>query len=364
MFKSGFWGLLIALVVNSVISSGSVYADNGGHSDSITAKEYREMVDKAIDYLRKEGQDEEGAFSPQLGPGVTALVTSSLIQNGISVDDPAVTKGLKYVERFVQQDGGIYSDGSKHRNYETSLAIVCFADANQGGRYDETLRNAESFLRTMQWGVGFKAAESDDAYGGAGYGKHERPDMSNTGFFIEALHKVGNGADDEGVQRALKFFSRCQNLESEHNKTKFADKVKDGGFYYTVAAGGESKAGETPNGGLRSYGSMTYVGLKSMIYAGLTKEDKRVIAATDWIKKFYTLKTNPGVGNQGLFYYYCTLAKAFDVLGDDVLIDSKGVKHIWRAELATELHSRQQKDGSWLNEGASRWMEGDKNLVT
>jgi len=94
-------------------------------------------------------------------------------------------------------------------------------------------------------------------------------------------------ADRAAVQKALVFISRCQNLETEHNTTKFASKINDGGFYYTVAAGGESKAGETAGGGLRSYASMTYAGLKSMIYAGVDKDDPRVKAAMKWIQKHY-----------------------------------------------------------------------------
>ena len=38
---------------------------------------------------------------------------------------------------------------------------------------------------------------------------------------------------------------------------------------------------------IRSYGSMTYAGLKSMMYAGLTKDDPRVKAATEWISKHH-----------------------------------------------------------------------------
>ena len=94
------------------------------------------------------------------------------------------------------------------------------------------------------------------------------------------------------------FVSRCQNLESEFNTTEFATKINAGGFFYTPAAGGSSQAGKTPDGGLRSYASMTYAGLKSMLYAGLTKDDPRVKAATTWIRKFYSVEENPGTNNE------------------------------------------------------------------
>jgi squalene-hopene/tetraprenyl-beta-curcumene cyclase len=165
------------------------------------------------------------------------------------------------------------------------------------------------------------------------------------------------------MKKALIFVSRSQNLESEANTTPFAAKVNDGGFYYTPAAGGASMAGNTDNGGLRSYASMTYAGLKSMIYAGVGPNDPRVKAAVTWIKKHYTLKSNPGLDQQGLFYYYHTFAKALDALGQDVIEDANGEKHNWRHELAAQLLSLQQDNGSWVN-SQPRWNEGDPNLST
>ncbi len=64
---------------------------------------------------------------------------------------------------------------------------------------------------------------------------------------------------------------------------------------------------------------MTYAGLKSMIYAGLTPDDPRVKAACDYIKNHYTLDENPGLGQQGLYYYYHTFAKAMALLGRPTL---------------------------------------------
>jgi squalene-hopene/tetraprenyl-beta-curcumene cyclase len=187
--------------------------------------------------------------------------------------------------------------------------------------------------------------------------------MSNTQFFLDALKALKVSDDDPAVQKALIFVSRCQNLESEHNTFPFAAKVNDGGFYYTIAAGGTSQAGPTDNGGLRSYGSMTYAGLKSMIYAGVNKDDPRVKAAVAWLQKHYDLKENPGMGNAGLYYYYHTFAKSLDAFGQDEFVDAEGTSHNWREELVAALAAQQKPDGSFLNENA-RWMEGDANLVT
>ena len=42
-----------------------------------------------------------------------------------------MAKSLKYLEGFVQPDGGIYAKDSRIPNYETCLAMVCFAAANR-----------------------------------------------------------------------------------------------------------------------------------------------------------------------------------------------------------------------------------------
>ena len=278
-------------------------------------------------------------------------------------EDPQVAKSLKYLESFVRDDGGIHQKGTFYRNYETCLAIMCFAEANQNGKYDDVIRRADRFVKGIQWAEDEDKDPTQPEYGGGGYGKHKRPDLSNTSFLVDALRAAGNDADSDAMQRALIFMSRCQNLESAHNKTPFSAKVNDGGFYYTPAAGGSSQAGETANGGLRSYGAMTYAGLKSMLFAGVGPEDQRVKAAVAWVQKHYDLSTNPGLGDAGLYYYYHVFAKALDALGQDVVTAHDGQRHHWKAELVGELAARQKLDGSWSNTN-ERWMEGDANLAT
>ncbi len=336
-------------------------------ADEGTAKIYQQMVDKAVAFLATKGQADDGSFNAAAGPAVTALVTTSVLRQGRSPDDPLVAKAIKHVEKFVRDDGGIYSEGTVNRNYETCIAILLFKEANRNGKYDALLGKAEKYVKTNQWGAtNEKEADASDVkFGGTGYGRtNDRPDLSNTSFFMDALKATGSGADSDAVQRALVFVSRCQNLESPYNTTPFAKKINDGGFYYTPAAGGNSQAGnDEQTGGLRSYASMTYAGLKSMIYAGLGPDDQRVKAALGWLKKHYDLNSNPGLGNQGLYYYYQTFGKAMSALGQDNFVDESGTAHDWRKDLIEALASRQRPDGSWVNEN-QRWMEGDANLST
>lgn len=331
----------------------------------ISDAEIDHAIKKGIDFLRSRGQADNGAFSPESGAAVTALCVRAILEHQPQATaDPAVKKALKFLDSKIQSNGGIYAEGSRYRNYETSVAVGAMLKANSDGRYDSVLKRAEAFLKQIQWDEGEGIESSDTAYGGAGYGKHERPDLSNTSFLIDALQELGNDSDDESIQKALKFVVRTQNLAGEGNDTDHADAIGDGGFYYTPAAGGQSQAGEDGAGGLRSYGSMTYAGLKSMIYAGLAPDDPRVAAAMTFIRKNYSLKDNPGMGKAGLFYYYHTFAKALDAANVEIIDDAEGTPHSWRQELTGQILRMQQADGSWVNSENDRWMEGDRQLVT
>lgn len=318
---------------------------------------------RAVNFL-KTTQGTDGSWTSPQSPAVTGLVTYSLLRSGVESSDPAVRKAITFLESFAQPDGGIYAPKSYHSNYETAIVVLVLTEANQDGKYSAAISRADKYLRALQWDESEKIERSDPKFGGAGYGRTgDRPDLSNTVFFLDALEAAGASHDDPAVKNALIFLSRCQNLESEFNQTPAAPMVNDGGFYYTPAAGGNSQAGTTENGGLRSYGSMTYAGLKSMVFAGLTPDDKRVHAALDWIKKHYTVQENPGLGSQGLFYYFHVFSKALSTMKLDQLTDDRGVQHDWRKDLAEHLMSIQQQNGSWLNKN-DRWYEGDPNMAT
>jgi len=173
------------------------------------------------------------------------------------------------------------------------------------------------------------------------------------------------GARDLNWPAAIHFIQSCQNLP-EYNKEKWAssDPQNKGGFIYYP---GQSMAGETNLSSgrvaFRSYGSASYAGLLSYIYANLTREDPRVVAVMDWLRNNYTLAENPGMGPQGIFYYYHTMTKALTVYGADYIELKDGSKINWRQELALKLINLQQKDGSWMNQNG-RWWEKDPVLVT
>jgi hypothetical protein len=345
--------LLGVIAFAALLPAGASAADDAAVKQSIA---------KASAFLAA-AQDEDGSFKADLGPAVTGLAVTALVRSGTPADDPVVKKGLDYLLTFRQPDGGIYSPGSPVANYETSIAMLALAACNAEGRLAEEIEGATSYVKKLQWDGEEGKEESDPAYGGAGYGRKSRPDLSNTAFMIEALRTVGDSESDPAIQRALVFVSRTQNLPGPNNPLPYAEKNPDGGFYYTPAAGGESQAGTTENGGLRSYASMTYAGLKSMIFAGLGQDDPRVKAAVEWLQKNYTFEENPGMGQAGLYYFYHTASKALGVLGKDTFTDAAGKDHDWRDELIAAIVSRQRADGAWVNAN-ERWLEGEPVLVT
>jgi squalene-hopene/tetraprenyl-beta-curcumene cyclase len=318
------------------------------------------MIDKAVAFLKLRQEANGGWSTVRKEPGITALAATALLRSKrVTPGEPAIRKALAYLEQFLGPRGGL-SEAS-HANYATAIALMAFHEANAGGRYDKLIKDGQEFLKSMQWDETEGKNRDDAFYGGAGYGgKNSRPDLSNTSYFMEALRDTGLPADDPALQKALVFVSRCQNFKSEFNDQPWAERFNDGGFIYTAANGGQSFNDE---GGLRSYASMTYAGLKSMIYAGLTENDPRVKAAHDYIRKHYTLDENPGLGQKGLYYYYHTFAKVLAMLGKPTIADAAGQVHDWRADLVEALAKRQHTDGSWVNT-ADRFMEGDANLVT
>ena len=329
-----------------------------------------ESIERALEYLVASQRADGGweAFG-QSHPAVTAMVVNCLVKDGqFGPHHPAAKRGLDFLVRFVQPDGGIYAPGEGMRNYHTSVALMALA-ATKDPSHAKRVRDAQQFLRELQWDDGEGHEASSTWYGGQGYGRHKRPDLSNTQLMLEALHQSGLPSDDPVYQKALVFISRCQNLDAT-NDQPFADGSEDGGFVYTPVGGGESKAGTEIRDGrprLKAYGSMTYAGFKSLLYARVDRDDVRVKRAVDWIRRNYTLDHNPNMpgdqSRQGLYYYYHVFARAMHAWGEESIRDDQGVSHPWRRELCGKLISLQRDDGSWVNT-EDRWYEGNPHLVT
>ncbi|HET6427463.1 MAG TPA: prenyltransferase/squalene oxidase repeat-containing protein, partial [Phycisphaerae bacterium] len=287
-----------------------------------------ERIGRGLKYLLAQRNPDGGwGFAPGAShPALTAMAVRCFLQHpDYGPRSQVVEAAMKSLLSFRQADGGFYVPKEGNQNYITSVAVTALAAAGDP-RHKDALAGAVAFLRGIQIVPGSKTptgdavAEDHPYVGGVSYGEHGRPDLSNLGFWMEAMRDAGVKGDDPAMRRALAFVTRLQNrTEGSAGGTFVVKGTDDGGFVYAVNRKGatyvgESKAGEEEQRGLRSYGSMTYTGFKSMLYANVSRDDPRVRAAFEWIRKYWRLDSNPNMpavqSRQGLYYYYHVFSKA------------------------------------------------------
>jgi squalene-hopene/tetraprenyl-beta-curcumene cyclase len=344
-------------------------------------QELRLAYDRGLAFLKSKQNPDSGQWGEAEPVAFTGLALSAVMldpsRDRNSPAPPFAEKGYTFLLKNAQPDGGIYVKA--RANYNTSLALMALL-MNPKLENEQTLLAARRFVIGQQNDFDEKGKQDNPCDGGVGYGtpKGDQPahaDMSNTHFALEALYYAqalladkGDAAKGEpqlNYSAAIDFIKRCQNLPGSNNAPWVSTDPKDrGGFVY---APGETR-GETVKTAdgrtaLRSYGSISYAGLLSFIYAGLKADDPNVKAVIQWLSENYTLDENPGMQKQGLFYYYHTMAKALALAKLDAFKTKDGRVIDWRLDLTKKLLSTQQGDGSWKNtEG--RWMESDDVLVT
>jgi squalene-hopene/tetraprenyl-beta-curcumene cyclase len=365
--------LLCLTLAGSALISADEPVPNGAKNLSLR-NEVQIAIDKGLAFLKTQ-QQADGSWSAA-DPNHPALTAMPLIAfqheptGKYLKDQPEfMQKGYAFLRSNAQPDGGIYSRGLA--NYNTSVALMALL--NSGNPKDEPLiKAAHAFIVGMQ----AKGMTDPSVDGGIGYGpngtEHQHPDLDNTLIALEALRAYkaarpteASAGPDLNWAAAIDFISRCQNLPASNKEPWVSgDPANKGGFIYFP---GETKAGETklPDGrvALRSYGTMSYAGLLSFIFADMKKDDPRVTAALDWLQKNYTLDENPGMQHAGLYYYYHLMTKGLAAADVTELALADGKKISWPKEVGLKLVTIQNGDGSWVNDTA-RWMEKDPVLVT
>ncbi len=339
-------------------------------------QEVQHSIDEGLAWLRAQ-QNPGGWWSNPDYPALTALAMTAQFGDparrgeplGADARDEGLRKAHDYLLGCVQPDGGIYRKGLS--NYNTSICLVALL-AERDARNDDLLRRARRFIVSTQK----HGPEGDPGDGGFSYDPNgDHADLSNTVYSMEALHLSQGllGSSDAAkdpdldLNAAVAFLQRCQNLPGYNQATWATGDAPDkGGFVYRP---GETKPMPAPKPGdplpkvLRPYGTMTYAGLLSYVYADLKPDDPRVQAAHEWLLVNYTLDENPGMGKAGLYSYYDLMAKALSAYGVGEMELPGGRKVDWREDLATKLLSLQTKEGAWQN-GNGRWWEKDPVLAT
>jgi len=325
-------------------------------------------------------QQEEGHWSSPEWPALTGFAVWALSMNDSTRYSEAVDRGVEFLVSNAKPSGAIYVEpsiemrGGGKSNYNTGISMVAL---HMTGRDDvrPLVLRARNFMANSQH-------LGDDVYhGGFGYDAatdRAYADLSNTYIALEAMALTADVEDfrTEGERAEIDkaaaeaFVTRVQN-RSESNDAPWVsdDDENRGGFAYhpeaTMAGTIEADDGTVY---FRSFGSMTYAGLLSLIYADVDRSDPRVRSAIDWSVRHWSLDENPGMGNQGLYYFYNVLSKALAVYGQDILTSEDGTRRInWRQEFVKKLASLQRMDdegnGYWKNE-ENRFWEADPVLVT
>ncbi|MDP1590155.1 MAG: terpene cyclase/mutase family protein [Prosthecobacter sp.] len=341
-------------------------------------QELRLGVERGLNFLRAKQNQQTGQWGEAEPVAITGLAMTAFMldpnrQPGDAV--PAeVEKATRYLISNAKPDGSITIKA--RATYNTAIALTGLL-LNNRPENEEVMLKARRYLVTRQLDLDEKGKNDNPTDGGIGYGEEKatHADLSNTTFALEAIYYAqalladkGDAAKNEpqlNFGAAIDFIQRCQNRpESNQSSWVSKDPQDAGGFIYNPTETRGAKV-ENPDGtiSLRSYGSISYAGLLSFIYAGLDKSDPRVKAVIDWINANYSADENPGLGAQGLYYYYHTLCKALSIAQIDFIKTKDGKLIDWRADITQKLLNLQKGDGSWAN-SEGRWMESDPVLTT
>ncbi len=371
IFSKIFLPLALLIVSKFLLSLSSTLSASQNQSIKL---EIERSLDKALHWLHLEQNRTAGYWGSPQYPALTALALRATLGHPSPIESEKyktqLSEGFNFLRSKVQSDGGIYGKGLA--SYNTSISLMAFLQLKDP-QDEAIIRSARKFLVNQQSDFDQKGKTDNLFDGGVGYGSTwAHSDLSNTHLAMEALYyakKLSPNLEGEQVdldwQAAIDFVSKCQNLPDSNPQEWVSSHREDrGGFVYFP---GNSMAGERTdeNGSisLRSYGSMSYAGLLSFIYAEMEASDPRVVAVKDWLNQNYQIDENPGMGKQGLFYYYHTMAKALSLAGINTLNQPGGDAKDWRKELTLALLDSQSNKGFWINE-SGRWWEKDPVLVT
>lgn len=285
------------------------------YAQDITGADVRRSMTDAIDWL-KAMQQADGSWPERHQPGgTTALATLALLNAGIPANDPVLRLAIESIR--VQPNHFVYTVALKAQ-------VLAAADP---ARYRDEIRAAADFLVQAQvangmWGYGPPT----------GYG-----DYSNSQFALLGLHEAGKAG-------AVVPLSTWRNAE----RSWVRGQGDDGGWGYMPRTG--------------SYGSMTSAGVASLYIVGHTlharrrpgygpdgrlvccgqyAESRALLRALAWLEDNFSTERNSGSG--GWYYYYMYALERAGILSGRRFFGD----HDWYREGATELLSRQRRDGSW-----------------
>lgn len=335
-------------------------------------------ADRATAWLLA-NQHEDGHWSSPQWPALTGLAVWALSLSESTRDSDAVRRGVAYLLSTAHPDGAIFVKPDETRrggglsNYNTAIAMVALHLSGIGEARPYVLR-ARRFV------AGAQHLGGDVYHGGFGYDAHTGrayADLSNTFIAIEGLRLTEDLEDfrtdgdrvDFDREAAAAFISSIQNRRESNPAEWVSDHPEDAGGFAYRPDDSRGLVRQTPDGkeSFRTFGSMTYAGMLSLIYADVDRNDPRVRSAFDWAVRNWTVEENMPAGQEGYYYFINVLSKAMATFGQDVFTRENGGEVHWRVDVLNELVRRQRIDaagkGFWVNDD-NRYWEGDPVLVT
>ncbi|MEO1615653.1 MAG: DUF4159 domain-containing protein [Planctomycetota bacterium] len=284
---------------------------------AVDATDVSRAIERGIAEMRKT-QNERGGWDEFVGHscGLSALCTLSMLNAGVSRDDPAIKRAMRYLRS---------TEASS--TYSVSLQTLVFCQYGAAGDLPR-IRNNVQLLAKWQLESGVWH------YGGRQGGNG---DQSNSQFAVLAL----GAAQDRGVQvdpvifeRSIRYWKATQN--------------RDGGWGYRGSA---------------STGSMTCAGVASLIISngrlgkgsssieaggiqccGNDDDDQDPISrGLEWLGRSFTVEDNPG-GHAATYFYYLYAIERTGRLSGRRFFGG----HDWYREGAEKLVALQDDfDGFW-----------------
>ena len=315
-------------------------------------------IAKGVKFLLSQ-QKEDGHFSDAQMPALTALPLWALSLSGDAGEAVAEArrKSAAFVLGTQREDGGFYipkpgRGGSGLGNYNTSVCLSAL--------FDSKLAPTAPMLKAREYIASSQLTGDDTMAGGFGYDKVSRrryADLSNTSYALSAMAKTSSLEEFRGDGKRVDL-DWDKALAFVENLMKKEGPDAGGAAYNERTPQGGSATNKEGKVSLRAYGAMTYAAVLSMCSAKLDKGDPRVRQSVEWMDRNWSVDENPGMGSQGLYYFYDIMTRALDA----AKIDKVG-GHEWKKELGAKIVSLQKDDGSWYNEN-NRFWESDPVLCT
>lgn len=245
----------------------------------------------------------------------TSLALLALMGAGLKPSHPVVEESLSFLMNKNWSDFSVY---------DYAIIIPVMVATGQKEKYFDRVQFAVDQLVSLQ----LRVEKGHKPIHDGGWGYAVVADGAHMQYCIYALYaaKQWNVEIPQEVwTRAEKWIRRTQ--------------IDTGGWVYNLEKGGSPWAEG-------AYGSMTTAGLMGLKMSGVPVDDKQIQKGLDWLKKYYTITSNPGAIHWR-YYYLLALERFADTPPKQQIV----VGHNWYEEISNMMVAEQKPDGRWPGYG-------------